>query len=465
MREVLTLQFGENANYVGAHFWSLQSAYAAGDRVHELFAERSKQPAVPRALVFDAAGSFGALPLEHELQSAGTDQLDEDRGLWAGPTQVHRQPLHKQPRAGASVRFWSDIAPVRYAPHALHAVSGVEFGNSLGEMNSFVEGARVFAGNDARDDALEGSFRVLAEQCDRMQGFHVLADAFGGFAGYAAGFVGRLRDEYPKAPVLLYNVGRTQTVGKLGTAQLADMAVAAAVNAEAVSMSVPLFAPRPDPELKSHVDIASGDFNQTSAFMAANVAQWSHCLHSGQRLLDEIVAQVTQQGYYPLAETLLAPGLRVPAVGSDDSRAKLAAADRLVGRSFVACSDADVGGISATMGQLVADRGTGFGSLVSDRFPASACLSDPQPARLPRSFPRIFQTPGQKDSGPSAKETEQLPVAGMLCTSTASLCYIQQLHGAVHCEQSRLFKEYERESVREYQSTLDRAIDKYSPQR
>ncbi|KAJ2309925.1 mtDNA inheritance, partitioning of the mitochondrial organelle, partial [Coemansia sp. RSA 2704] len=353
MREVLTLQFGENANYVGAHFWSLQSAYAAGDRVHELFAERSKQPAVPRALVFDAAGSFGALPLEHELQSAGTDQLDEDRGLWAGPTQVHRQPLHKQPRAGASVRFWSDIAPVRYAPHALHAVSGVEFGNSLGEMNSFVEGARVFAGNDARDDALEGSFRVLAEQCDRMQGFHVLADAFGGFAGYAAGFVGRLRDEYPKAPVLLYNVGRTQTVGKLGTAQLADMAVAAAVNAEAVSMSVPLFAPRPDPELKSHVDIASGDFNQTSAFMAANVAQWSHCLHSGQRLLDEIVAQVTQQGYYPLAETLLAPGLRVPAVGSDDSRAKLAAADRLVGRSFVACSDADVGGISATMGQLV----------------------------------------------------------------------------------------------------------------
>ncbi|KAJ2307563.1 hypothetical protein IWW55_000898 [Coemansia sp. RSA 2706] len=140
------------------------------------------------------------------------------------------------------------------------------------------------------------------------------------------------------------------------------------------------------------------------------------------------------------------------------------------------------------MGQLVADRGTGFSSLVSDRYPASACLSDPQPARLPRSFPRIFQTPGQKDSGPSAKgksfisvfkakkegvidnvicyvETEQLPVAGMLCTSTASLCYIQQLHGAVHCEQSRLFKEYERESVREYQSTLDRAIDKYSPQR
>ncbi|KAJ1747441.1 hypothetical protein LPJ79_005247 [Coemansia sp. RSA 1821] len=470
MREVLTLQFGENANYVGSHYWNLQEAGASRDRVGELFVERSNQPAVPRALVFDAVGNFGALPLEEEMQSAGTDQLDEEQALWNGPKQVHRQPLHPRPQSDSpdqptqGVRFWSDYGQTKYAPHAIHAISGVEFGNSLGEMNTFQEGLQVFSGNDARDEMLEGSFRIFVEECDQLQGFQVLADAFGGFSGFGAGLVAKIRDEYPKSSILLYSVGRLQRSGRLQGTQLMDAAVATAFNIDIASMAVPLFAPSlPPTRLQGHLQIADDDFYQVSAFMATNVAQWSHCLHGGQRILSEIVEQVTQQEYYKLAETALSPGLSIPAIDLRDSRSVLVEADKLVESSFISCSDAAVSKITTTAGQLVVDRGTGFSKIISSRYPVSAYIEDSNPVALPKAFPRIFRKSEKKCASmlQSARTADKLRVAGMLSTSSSSLDYLQNLHAALQSEQSRHYKDFERDTVREYRYTLDRLIDKY----
>ncbi|KAJ2795815.1 mtDNA inheritance, partitioning of the mitochondrial organelle [Coemansia guatemalensis] len=262
MREVITLQFGEYANYVGAHYWNLLHACEDQDPERVLFREESSRRIQPRALVFDSSGNFGALEQSEDLQSAGNDSIDKERALWSGPTEVHRQPLHTKSdlyQAGESgsdrVRFWSDFGQARFAPQTVSAVSGVEFGNSLGEMNTFQEGMQVFAGNDRREDALEGGFRVLAEECDHLQGLQVLADAFGGFAGYGSAFMARIRDEYPKAPVLLYSIGGTQHSSRLQSTQLMDTAVATATNIEFVSMNVPLFAPSLA-KLRGHVKVA-----------------------------------------------------------------------------------------------------------------------------------------------------------------------------------------------------------------
>ncbi|KAJ2829494.1 mtDNA inheritance, partitioning of the mitochondrial organelle [Coemansia erecta] len=475
MREVITLQFGENANYVGAHFWNLQDAYTDDGRVHELFAERSNAQPTPRVLVFDAAANYGSLATEESLQSLGNDQLDKEQALWSGQTEVHRQPLHaKHPidpnsPSQQNVRFWSDIGQTKYAPHSVHVVSGVEFGNSLGEMNTHQEGMSVFAGTDGRSDMLEGGFRVFAEECDHLQGFHVLSDAFGGFGGFSSGFLARVRDEYPKAPIVLYSVGRTEPTRRLRGAQLMDAAVSVAANTDVVSMHVPLFAP--SSQTNACVEMADADFSQISSLMAANVAQTSHCLQEGRRVLDEIVGQVTQQEYYPLAETLLAPGLCVPDIDSRSStniHTQLAEADRLVESSFVGCSTGAVSQVTTTFGQLIVDRGTNMSSLISDRYPAWAYLRDTKLVQLPRAFPQIFPRIGrhgfQVDPSvphPTA-DVKQLCMAGMLCTSGASLGYLAQLHASMQTEHSRHFKDYERETVREYRGTLDRAIDKYS---
>ncbi|KAJ2612229.1 mtDNA inheritance, partitioning of the mitochondrial organelle [Coemansia sp. RSA 1365] len=474
MREVVTLQFGEYANYVGAHYWNLQHACKDQDPNRVLFRDQNSRQIQPRALVFDAAGNFGALEQSEELQSAGSDSADKERALWSGPTEVHRQPLHMKSepqQAGESrsdqVRFWSDFGQARFAPQTISAVSGVEFGNSLGEMNTFQEGMRVFAGNDSREDALEGGFRVLAEECDHLQGFQVLADAFGGFAGYGSAFITRIRDEYPKAPVLLYSIGGTQRSSRLQGTRLMDTAVATASNVEFVSMNVPLFAPS-FAKLRGHVQ--DDNLYQTSGFMALNVAQWSHSLRSGRHILDEIVALVTQQEHYNVAEALLAPGLRMPTCVSSrfsGSSAALAEADEIVQKSFVGCSDAAISGLRGAAGLMVADRGTAMRELVTGFCPPAALAAEEAPVTLPRQFPRIFHKIDRNGflgvaGEPVQMEPDRLRVAGVLCTSAASLGYLQRLHGALRVEQATHFKDYERDTVRDLRHALDTTIDRYS---
>ncbi|KAJ2082469.1 mtDNA inheritance, partitioning of the mitochondrial organelle [Coemansia sp. RSA 988] len=476
MREVVTLQFGEYANYVGAHYWNLLHACEDQDPEHVLFREQNSRQIQPRALVFDTAGNFGALEQSEELQSAGSDSADKERALWSGPTEVHRQPLHtknESQHAGEDgsnrVRYWSDFGQARFAPQTITAVSGVEFGNSLGEMNTFQEGMRVFAGNDSREDALEGGSRVLAEECDHLQGFQVLADAFGGFAGYGSAFVARIRDEYPKAPVLLYSIGGTQRSNRLQGTRLMDTAIATASNIEFVSIDVPLFAPSLA-KLRGHVQVAGDNMYQTSGFMALNIAQWSHSLQSGRHVLDEIVALVTQQEHYNVAEALLAPGLRMPTCASSRNGSRNAAldeADEIVQKSFVGCSDAPIGGLRGAAGLMVADRGTAMGALVSEFCPPEAHAFEEAPVTLPWQFPKIFHRFDRhgflgSTGDPVLKEPDRLRVAGVLRTSAATLGYLQQLHGALRAEQAAHFKDYERDAVRDLRHALDTTIDRYS---
>ncbi|KAJ2806786.1 mtDNA inheritance, partitioning of the mitochondrial organelle [Coemansia helicoidea] len=454
MREVITLQFGERANYVGAHFWNLQlGCRGDDDRVGELFSERRERPAgaaaVPRALVFDAPGNFGSLG-RAALQSAGSDEDDKEQAAWGGAAEVHRQELHE---AGDGARCWADVGQARFASHALGAVTGVEFGNSLGGMGTFQEGAQVFAGLDARDDVLEGGLRVFAEECDRLQGFHVLCDAFGGFAGFGAGFMARVRDEFPKAPVLLYSVGDTQRAGQLRGAQLMDAAVAAATAADTASMRVPLFAPAELAKLSPRVQVADADFEQLSAYLAANAAQWSASLAGGRRVLDEIVNQVTQQGHYTTAESLLAPGLHIPDGASG--------ADAIVARAFAGCSDASVHSLSSATGLLVVDRGTHMSDVVAPTHPAAAYVAAAGALELPRAFPRVFRGVNARGD-PEATPAERIPVAGVLCSTPASLGHLQHLRSALQARSGRHFKDYERETLGELAAALDVAVDRYS---
>ena len=48
----------------------------------------------------------------------------------------------------SDIKTWSDYNGVYYHPRSLHAISGIEHGNSLGELNGFLEGAEEFDMND-----------------------------------------------------------------------------------------------------------------------------------------------------------------------------------------------------------------------------------------------------------------------------------------------------------------------------
>ncbi|KAJ2458973.1 mtDNA inheritance, partitioning of the mitochondrial organelle [Coemansia sp. RSA 2424] len=471
MKEIITLQFGESANYVGTHYWNMQQWQhmedggrdASSQLSMEVFYSEGDQGVgqrgrryTPRVLVFDKVGNFGCLGQSKD--TAADDKDDDLKSVqWDGATEVYRQAPHvpqfvpgttTSEEIGDS-QYWTDFNEVEYnAEQSLTAVSGVEFGNSLGEMHTFQEGSDVFEGENGRDEMLEGKFRGLAEACDQMQGFQVLADAYGGFAGFSAGFVGKVREEYPKSSILLYNVAADKRVGDMGSTQTIDAAIGLATNLESVSATVNMYVPSALRKLYPGVQIEESSKYQTSAFMALNVSQWSQCLITGTRRLDELISQVTQQQYFKVAETLLSPGLQI-----DEPNDGFSSVAGLLEKRFVASSDAVVRDMSSSLaGQLVVDRGTRFSRLLSERYAATAYADLGQAVALPRSFPRrVFQ--GARES---------VGVAGLLCTTAATAGYVQRLHGAVQVERSRHIKDYEREWIREVRGVLDSVIDRYA---
>jgi hypothetical protein len=113
--EIVTLQFGEFSNYVGAHYWNLQAELlrlaeaGGGDAAASAAAAAARQldagvlfrdapaagPRTPRLLLFDASGALGGLPLdvaaEAPADAAGV-------ATWGGAAEVHRAP--PAPRSG-----------------------------------------------------------------------------------------------------------------------------------------------------------------------------------------------------------------------------------------------------------------------------------------------------------------------------------------------------------------------------
>ncbi|KAJ1667393.1 mtDNA inheritance, partitioning of the mitochondrial organelle [Coemansia sp. RSA 1813] len=469
MREIITLQFGEHANYVGMHFWNMaqrqvEAKHSDAASKHVLFNEQSRGGEYrPRALVFDRAEGFGSLG-HADVQSTGDDERDQESAHWGGATEVHRQKPYNQPAAGDQpqdrVRFWSDFRQVSFDSRSLGVVSGVEFGNSLGEMTTFDEGSRVVAGTDARGDVLEDGFRAHAEACDHVQGFQALADASGGFAGYAAAFIERVRDEYPKAPVVLYSVDAAATrdsVAKAGR-RAVDAAVATVAAFENTSVDVSLYAP--SRVRGPFAGVGGGDLLGNSGLLAMNVAQWTQPLVEGSRVMDDIVALVTQQGYLRSAESMVSPALQ--GIGG------MVAAD-VIDCRFTACSDVLVGadGLRELGGAFTVDRGTAFGDMLADRLPAPARMRSAEgSAVLPSTFPRILcgiGADGFQKQAPSADAgpVDQVCVAGLLCTTRATAGHLQRLRSALSTEGSKHLKDYERDTIRELRYVLDGEIDKY----
>lgn len=97
MKEIITIQCGSSANYVGAHFWNLlDAAYALRDTTDDasvMFRSSSSGASTawhPRVVAVDSKGGFGALTAQGFVTS------DSERGaaaasLWGGGIEVIEQ--------------------------------------------------------------------------------------------------------------------------------------------------------------------------------------------------------------------------------------------------------------------------------------------------------------------------------------------------------------------------------------
>ncbi|KAI8972555.1 tubulin domain-containing protein [Trametes punicea] len=234
MKEILYVQAGPFANFVGTHYWNSQESYFTYGEEQDpiVFHDRSFREGVnrkgeptfcPRVLIFDRKSNFGALSDELYLDGSGTDGSPISQ--WDGGVVEYRQnPVPKShyqvlldqgieesdDHAGdekslacgpANVRFWSDYSRVYYHPRSAQRLPDLaDWEHAEGQWHA---GREAFANYEHEHEIMDNEVRLFVEECDALQGVQLTSDC-DTFGGFTDAFLTGFRDEYPKMPSLAF---------------------------------------------------------------------------------------------------------------------------------------------------------------------------------------------------------------------------------------------------------------------
>ncbi|XP_067636109.1 protein misato [Eurosta solidaginis] len=239
-REVVTLQFGNYSNYIGAHWWNIQessfnynresaSSEVNNDVLYREGANLNREVTyTPRLLLVDLDGSLKHLPQEGELygnsikRSNDTTEKEEVKKLKVDletdstDVEVVQQPqankhdfqkdlenpvidIHeKEYNLAENVETWTDYLYARYHPRSVNIVNEYKHDSGKQIFDTFASGVQLWKTTQFEDDFCD-KIRQYVEECDYLQGFQTLFDAFNGFTGLATSCLEHLNDEYRKA--------------------------------------------------------------------------------------------------------------------------------------------------------------------------------------------------------------------------------------------------------------------------
>lgn len=259
MRELVTIQVGDFANYIGSHFWNFQDELLGlaedqhGDSIYKssalnmdvLYRTGETQQGVitynPRLISVGLQGSLGSLsstgllhndsqsfdsseiitwsgnvtrytsqPQEKNLflqslceEQHGLSALSNDADTGSGTSQRQVEDKDRIECLENGVQYWTDFSKVQYHPRSLY-----ELHSSWTDVKTF---DNYGVGKDVLSEGLQGEalnerLRLFVEECDHIQGIQFIVDDSGGFSGIAAEFLENIADEYTNTPVLLYTV-------------------------------------------------------------------------------------------------------------------------------------------------------------------------------------------------------------------------------------------------------------------
>ncbi|KAI1772442.1 tubulin nucleotide-binding domain-like protein [Hypoxylon cercidicola] len=229
MREIITLQLGQQSNYLANHFWNTQESYFTygADEESPVDHDVHFRPGVgsdgtetymPRTVIYDLKGGFGTLRKINALYEIDGDAAASS--LWPGQAVVHRQqPIgtsayqesldtgQAPPElTTSSVRYWSDFNRVFFHPRSIVQLSEYELNSTVMPFEKWHMGEELFASLDKEHDLLDRDLRPFVEEADQMQGLQVMTGIDDAWGGFAAKYMERLRDEYGKTPVWVFGV-------------------------------------------------------------------------------------------------------------------------------------------------------------------------------------------------------------------------------------------------------------------
>ncbi|XP_076465690.1 protein misato homolog 1-like [Babylonia areolata] len=265
-REIITLQLGHYANFTGAHWWNIQEASFVYDpKILQTFPKEINHDVLfregqtlkgdvtftPRLVALDLKGSLNSLRKDgtlytddkeeevkwsgdvtlhksdpgprnqflQDLDKAETSQEVDDikgdtgNGDWCGTGDYEEKPDQGEGNPADQVVFgkhyynldehvkvWSDYLSVHLHPRSVQIVQDFILDNEDHPFDVFGLGQQTLC-DDAWDE-WEDRVRFFTEDCDLMQGFHLLFDGHNSFGGAASKVLSYLKDEFPGKPVL-----------------------------------------------------------------------------------------------------------------------------------------------------------------------------------------------------------------------------------------------------------------------
>ncbi|KAK3827488.1 MAG: tubulin domain-containing protein [Benniella sp.] len=248
MHEIVTLQFGHYANFVGTHHWNTQEStfnYEQPGEDEEPSPElinhdcmyrvgktiRGIETYTPRVLIYDLKGGFGSIN-KHKLYEAesGHDNYQEQYELQWDPSKMETFQEEEYSKSAYQthleneeigitteaeeddvemngIKTWSDFNRVYFHPKSMLTISGYLMGSDFMPFDVFSYGRTAFLETEKELDSYDDNFRLFAEECDQLQGIQVLADVLNGWGGFASSYLERLREDFPKSTVITYGLG------------------------------------------------------------------------------------------------------------------------------------------------------------------------------------------------------------------------------------------------------------------
>ncbi|KAM5159958.1 protein misato homolog 1 isoform 3-T3 [Callospermophilus lateralis] len=255
-REVLTLQLGHFAGFVGAHWWNQQDAVlgratSAKESLGELCPDvlyrtgqtlHGQETYTPRLILMDLKGSLNSLKEEGGLY--WDKQLDA-AVAWHGKLTTHKEEVypknpHLQDLLSAegvrssdgfwrvksipngkgpppvttaaipkplenSVRVWSDFLRVHLHPRSICMIQKYNHDGETGRLEAFGQGESVLKEPRYLEE-LEDRLHFYVEECDYLQGFQILCDLHDGFSGVGAKAAELLQDEYSGRGIITWGL-------------------------------------------------------------------------------------------------------------------------------------------------------------------------------------------------------------------------------------------------------------------
>ncbi|KAI9355982.1 tubulin domain-containing protein [Zopfochytrium polystomum] len=260
MKEIVTIQIGHTACFVGTHFWNAQDAASERTDSSVLFREGQAKGAstyAPRLVLIDLRGSFGTQKKVNELY----EDFSMEANSWAEGTNVieqERVPKNEFLRSldeeannselrdfskdlQSSVKVWSDFNAMYYHPRTIAEVKQYQLNDTTTPFATFEQGRELWKSNsDLRDDVVEERFRFFLEECDAPQGIQVFAGTGDGFSGVSAALVEEMKDFIGKLPIVTFGIESAS----LPAAVTASNAALAAGNLfESSAQYIPIFKP------------------------------------------------------------------------------------------------------------------------------------------------------------------------------------------------------------------------------